>query len=74
MKQRGHGYSQEQGKLITDGKERYLYGGAFTGYFMMDSTHAEPKGYLAMTQSPDGVIHLLSSAIHYRFNLEWLTK
>lgn len=68
------GKTWTQGKLITDGKERYLYGGAFTGYFMMDSTHAEPKGYLAMTQSPDGVIHLLSSAIHYRFNLEWLTK
>ena len=61
-------------KLLTDGTEDYLYGGAFTGYFKMDACHAEPKGYLAVTQSPDGVIHLFSSALHYQFNLEWLTS
>ncbi|ERJ60961.1 SUMF1/EgtB/PvdO family nonheme iron enzyme [Sphingobacterium paucimobilis] len=61
-------------KLITDGKERYLYGGAFTGHFKMDQYHAEPKGYLALTQTPDNIIHLFSSALHYRFNLQWLTK
>ena len=33
---------------------------------------AEPLGYLAATQSPDGTIHLLSSGLHYRFNLPWL--
>ena len=38
----------------------------------MDATHAEPKGYLAATQTPDGIIHLISSGIHYRFNLAWL--
>ncbi|MEQ7799231.1 SUMF1/EgtB/PvdO family nonheme iron enzyme [Pedobacter sp. ASV1-7] len=61
-------------KLITDGKERYLNGGAFTGYFKMDQNNAEPKGYLALTQSPDNIIHLFSSAIHYRFNLKWLIQ
>ena len=40
----------------------------------MDSAHAEPKGYLSCTQSPDGTIHLLSSRVHYRFNLEWLRQ
>lgn len=59
-------------KLLTDGKERYLNGGAFTGWFKMDGTHAEPKGYLAVTQSPDNVIHLCSSALYYSFNLNWI--
>ena len=26
-------------------------------------------GYLAATQAPDGVIHLISSALHYQFNI-----
>ncbi len=59
-------------KLLTDGKKRVLDGGAWTGTFTLDAKHAEPKGYLACTQSPDGVIHLLSSRVHYRFNLAWL--
>ena len=61
-------------KLITDGKTRVLDGGAWTGTFTLDATHAEPKGYLACTQSPDGLIHLLSSRVHYRFNLAWLEQ
>lgn len=60
-------------KLITDGRERYLNGGAFTGYFKMDSTHAEPKGYLTAVQSPDNIIHIFSSSIHYALNIQWLT-
>jgi formylglycine-generating enzyme len=60
-------------KLLTDGTTRYLNGGAWTGAFIMDQTHAEPRGYLAMTQTPDNLIHLVSSSIHYRFNLNWLT-
>ena len=61
-------------KLLTDGQERLLNGGAWTGNFQMDATHAEPRGYLAGTQSPDGVIHILSSRLHYRFNLPWLME
>ena len=59
-------------RLLTDGIERYLNGGAWTQFFVMDDTHAEPRGYLAATQSPDGMIHLLSSRIHYAFNLAWI--
>lgn len=59
-------------RLISDAEPRFLDGGAWTGYFVSDSTHAEPRGYLAATQTPDGVIHLLSSRLHYRFNLKWL--
>jgi hypothetical protein len=38
----------------------------------MDRLHAEPKGYLVAKQAPDNTIHLLSSGLHYRFNLGWL--
>ena len=40
--------------------------------FTMSPTTAEPSGYLAATQTPDGIIHLLSSYLYYRFNLTWL--
>jgi hypothetical protein len=42
--------------------------------FFMDDTHSEPYGYLAATQAPDGIIHLLSSSQHYQFNLAWLQQ
>ena len=61
-------------KLLTDGVARTFDGGAWTGSFTMDASHAEPKGYLAATQTPDGIIHLLSSRLHYRFNLAWLEQ
>ncbi len=60
-------------KLITPAKGEYD-GGAWTRKFTADETHAEPRGYLAATQSPDKVIHLISSRLHYRFNLEWLKE
>jgi len=61
-------------KLLTDGITRTLNGGAWTGNFTMDPTHAEPKGYLAATQTPDNIIHLISSNLYYRFNLAWLEQ
>jgi len=61
-------------KLLTDGHMRQLNGGAWTGMFRMDSTHSEPKGYLAATQTPDNVIHLISSNLYYRFTLAWLQQ
>lgn len=61
-------------KLLSDGNERFLDGGAWTGFFVMDISHAEPRGYLAGTQSPDGTIHIVSSRLHYRFDLKWLEQ
>ena len=61
-------------KLLTDGETRFLNGGAWTRFFLMDQTHAEPQGYMAATQTPDGMIHLVSSRLYYRFNLAWLTN
>jgi len=62
-------------RLITaGGPAREIDGGGNTGKFTMDDTHAEPKGYLAATQTPDNVIHLITSKQHYAFNLAWLTE
>jgi formylglycine-generating enzyme len=60
-------------KLITPGEGDYD-GGAWTGPFTATPDQAEHAGYLAATQSPDRVIHLISSRLHYRFNLEWLRR
>ncbi len=49
-----------------------LDGGGWTGPFTFSPASAEPKGYLAATQSPDGLIHLVSSRLYYRFNLAWI--
>jgi len=35
-------------------------------------SRGEPKGYLSVCQTPDGLIHLISSRLHYAFNLAWL--
>ena len=62
-------------RLITGGgPARELDGGGNTGPFVMDQTHAEPRGYLAATQTPDGLVHLISSKQYYVFNLAWLFR
>jgi formylglycine-generating enzyme len=60
-------------KLLTPGAGEFD-GGAHTGRFTATPTRAEHAGYLAATQSPDGIIHLISSRLHYRFNLAWLME
>ena len=62
-------------RLITAGGEAKAYdGGGNTHLFLMDREHAEPRGYLNGLQTPDGVIQLLSSRLHYQFNLAWLEE
>jgi hypothetical protein len=62
-------------RLITDGGPgRELDGGGNTGKFVMDESRAEPRGYLAATQTPDRLIHLISSKQYYVFNLAWLKQ
>jgi hypothetical protein len=52
-------------RLITDDKPaRKVDGGGNTGVFTLGPDRAEPGGYLAATQTPDGVIHLISSKQH----------
>jgi hypothetical protein len=59
--------------VSAGGPPREVDGGGNTGRFTMDDSHAEPAGYLAATQTADGVIHLITSKQHYAFNLAWLT-
>ena len=60
-------------RLITDdGPARRVDGGGNTGVFTMSPTTSEPGGYMAGIQSPDGLIHLISSKQHYVFNVAWL--
>ena len=40
----------------------------------MGADTAEPKGYLSVTQTPDGLIHLISSRLHYVFNAAWIKE
>jgi hypothetical protein len=62
-------------KLITPTKRAKKYdGGAWTGEFVADASHAEPAGYLSGIQSPDGMFHLISSSLHYQFNYAWLEE
>ena len=62
-------------KLVTPGGPPQICdGGAHTGKFTLDAGHGEPRGYLAATQAPDGAIHLISSSLHYTFNLAWLKQ
>ncbi|MBL8888611.1 MAG: exo-alpha-sialidase [Planctomycetaceae bacterium] len=60
-------------KLLTPGSGRWD-GGAHTKEFVASPTRAEHAGYLAATQTPDNTIHLISSRLHYRFNLAWLKQ
>ncbi|MHC4658029.1 MAG: SUMF1/EgtB/PvdO family nonheme iron enzyme, partial [Planctomycetota bacterium] len=39
----------------------------------MNANYAEFVGYLTVCQTPDGLVHLLTSQQHYSFNLKWLT-
>jgi len=62
-------------RLLTTGDSaREMDGGGNTHKFIMDDTHAETRGYLGITQTPDRVIHLISSRYHYRFNLAWIER
>ncbi len=58
-------------KLLTPGQGAFPPSGN-TRAFTATATQAEPAGYLAATQTPDRVIHLISSRLHYRFDLKWL--
>jgi formylglycine-generating enzyme len=58
-------------RLLTPGVGDF-YTQGHTRQFHADATHAEPRGYLAATQPPNGTIHLISSGLHYRFNVAWL--
>ncbi|MHC4062183.1 MAG: SUMF1/EgtB/PvdO family nonheme iron enzyme [Planctomycetota bacterium] len=59
-------------RLITDDKPARQAKSTDGHDFTLSPTSAEPGGYMAGTQAPDGTIHLISSWNHYAFNLAWL--
>jgi hypothetical protein len=58
--------------VTPGGPPRQLTGVTLTGSLLLDDTRAEPRGYLSGCQTPDGVIHVISSGLHYSFNMAWL--
>ena len=42
--------------------------------FTLSDTMAEPQGYLAITQTRDHRIQLITSKNHYAFNIAWLKQ
>lgn len=50
----------------------FLMVGLGPSFLKLDENHAEPRGYLAGTQTPDNMIHLITSRFYYKFNLAWL--
>ena len=68
------GETWEYTRLITDdGADRDIE--TMDGrFFTMGLSSAESGGYLAVCQGQNGIIHLISSRQHYRFNLAWLKE
>ena len=58
-------------QLISDASGRRVFSRK-NQFFPLEESRSERNGYLASTQSADGVIHLVSNRSEYAFNLEWL--
>ncbi|MEZ0255991.1 MAG: SUMF1/EgtB/PvdO family nonheme iron enzyme [Chthoniobacter sp.] len=59
-------------RLITPGGAQRTVPMIDRGEFILSDTSAEPIGYLAVTQTRDDHVQLLTSKNHYVFNLAWL--
>jgi hypothetical protein len=66
------GKSWPHKRLVTDdGPAREV--GSLNGEPIIMSPHnTESVGYLAVCQTPDGVVHLLTSRQHYAFDVRWV--
>jgi formylglycine-generating enzyme required for sulfatase activity len=69
------GVTWKHRRLVTDDKPPRKYdGGAWTKEFELGPETAEPKGYITSIQARNGIIHLISSALHYEFNPAWIRE
>jgi formylglycine-generating enzyme required for sulfatase activity len=59
-------------RLVSDDGPRREVGTMDGDPIIMDASNSEPVGYLAVCQSADGTINLVSSYQHYAFNRKWL--
>ncbi|MHC4424314.1 MAG: SUMF1/EgtB/PvdO family nonheme iron enzyme, partial [Planctomycetota bacterium] len=56
---------------VKTGSKSYMMG-PWNRELTFDATHGQNKSYWAATQTPDGIVHLNDSRLHYAFNLAWL--
>ena len=68
------GESWPDRRIVTPGGPKQILSGIDRGQVEFSDTMSEPTGYLAITQTRDGRIQLLSSKNHYVFNLAWLKQ
>ena len=61
-------------RLLTPGGAAREVNTINRAMFTLSDTMAEPQGYLAITQSRDGRIQLITSKNHYVFNLAWIKQ
>ncbi|TDU81903.1 formylglycine-generating enzyme required for sulfatase activity [Prosthecobacter fusiformis] len=59
-------------RLVTPGGKKIQVNTIDQVEFTMSDTYAEPCGYLAVTQTRDGAIQLITSKNHYWFNTAWI--
>lgn len=59
-------------RLITPGGKKRQVNTIDQVEFTLSDTYSEPLGYLALTQTRDGNIQLVTSKNHYLFNTTWL--
>jgi hypothetical protein len=59
-------------RLVTPGGKEWATATGTHVRFQVSDTLAEPTGYLAITQSRDGRIQLVTSQNHYVFSLAWI--
>lgn len=59
-------------RLVSDDGPDRLIEGIDGRLVTLGVRSAEPRGYLSVCQTADGVVQLISSRQHYAFNLKWL--
>ncbi|RJP35568.1 MAG: glycoside hydrolase [Candidatus Omnitrophota bacterium] len=59
-------------RLVSDDQPDHEVQSLDDRVFLMSPSVSEPRGYLSVCQTTNGVIHLISSRNHYEFNLKWL--
>jgi formylglycine-generating enzyme required for sulfatase activity len=59
-------------RLVTDDGPARTIECTDGGCITMSASKSEYRGYLAVCQSLDGLVHLISSRNHFAFNLKWL--
>lgn len=68
------GNTWPQRRLVSDDRRGTVLEALDANQFLMGFSTGEPDGYCTARQGPDGIVHLISSRQHYRFNTAWLQQ